>query len=86
MPYIKMEDRFKFDELIDELGNRIGTEGELNYVITMLSHIFLKNKGERYVNYNAIVGALECAKLELYRRRTAIYEDKKIEENGDVPF
>jgi len=30
------------------------------------------------------VGVLECAKMELYRRVAAPYEDKKKEENGDV--
>jgi len=30
------------------------------------------------------IGALECAKLELYRRVAAPYEDTKIAENGDV--
>ena len=30
------------------------------------------------------MGALECAKLELYRRVAAPYEDVKIMENGDV--
>lgn len=31
-----------------------------------------------------IIGALECCKLELYRRIAAPYEDIKIGENGDV--
>ena len=31
-----------------------------------------------------MVGVLECAKLELYRRMAAPYEDEKIEDNGDV--
>lgn len=29
-------------------------------------------------------GALECTKLELYRRRVADYEDQKIADNGDA--
>ena len=33
----------------------------------------------RYQNVNAIIGALECAKLELYRRLIAPYEDTKVE-------
>ena len=33
---------------------------------------------------NAAIGVLECAKLELYRRVVAMYEDGKIKENGDV--
>lgn len=31
-----------------------------------------------------MVGALECAKLELYRRIAIPYEEQKIQENGDV--
>lgn len=45
---------------------------------------YIKTKGESYQTYNDIMGALEGAKLELYRRKIGIYEDKKIEENGDV--
>jgi hypothetical protein len=30
------------------------------------------------------MGVLESAKLELYRRKIAPYEDDKIAENGDV--
>jgi broad-specificity NMP kinase len=38
----------------------------------------------KYHKYNAAVGVLECAKLELYRRLVSGYEDTKIIENGDV--
>lgn len=31
-----------------------------------------------------MVGVLECAKLEAYRRIASPHEDKKIDENGDV--
>ena len=37
-----------------------------------------------YQAINDIIGALESAKLEFYRRPVAIYEDKKIIENGDI--
>ena len=37
-----------------------------------------------YADINSAIGVLECAKLELYRRQAAPYEDKKIEENGEV--
>lgn len=37
-----------------------------------------------YVELNEVVGALESAKLELYRRIVGPYEDKKSAENGDV--
>lgn len=31
-----------------------------------------------------IIGVLRCASNELYRRKIALYEDKKIQDNGDV--
>jgi hypothetical protein len=40
--------------------------------------------GLSYKNINQAIGALECAKLELYRRVAAPYEDKKALINGDV--
>jgi hypothetical protein len=85
MPYIKKEDRDRFNaftRLLDEQDIR--TPGELNYLITMMVHKYLNQKPESYVMYNDAVGALEGAKLELYRRHVASYEDEKIKENGDV--
>jgi hypothetical protein len=59
--------------------------GELNSAITTLVDNYLKDKGgDRYSHLNEVIGAMDCAKLELYRRVAAPYEDKKIEENGDV--
>ena len=87
MPYIKGQDRKKFDDILTVLEAKlpeIKTEGELNYLITKICHIYLKLKGERYSTYNAILGALEGVKLELYRRRVSNYEDDKIAQNGDV--
>lgn len=78
MPYIKQEDR-TFGELPQPLS-----AGELNYVFTLLSIDYWENGGQNYQAFNDIMGALEGCKLELYRRRVAPYEDKKIEENGDV--
>jgi hypothetical protein len=58
---------------------------ELDYAITRLLNGHLQRK-ERlaYAELNEAIGALECAKLELYRRKVAPYEDGKIAENGDV--
>ena len=39
-----------------------------------------------YHHYNQLIGVLECAKLELYRRLIAPYEDVKIIDDGDVYF
>jgi hypothetical protein len=57
--------------------------GNLNYIITRICLYWL-GKSPRYRDYNAVVGALECAKLELYRRQLAAYEDEKIAINGEV--
>jgi len=58
--------------------------GELNYSITVLCVDYLKTNGESYHVYNDIIGALECAKLEMYRRKVADYENAKMIKNGDV--
>ena len=86
MPYIKIQDRNKFESLVKSMHFvEIKTAGELNYLITQLVHSFLSQGPESYQNYNNAMGALEGAKLELYRRSISEYEDEKIEENGDVP-
>jgi hypothetical protein len=81
MPYINQVSR---DELKD--GAKPDSAGELNYAITCLILQYLKTMGERYQTYNDILGALEGAKLELYRRRVAGYEDIKKNQNGEVFF
>jgi hypothetical protein len=85
MPYIKQEDRARLDGLVREMERvEIKTPGELNYLLTLLTHRFLNQKPESYQGYNDCIGALEGAKLELYRRHIASYENDKIKENGDV--
>jgi len=79
MPYITKDRR---DVLQDWEPPEVA--GELNYLITKLCIEYLSYKGEKYATYNDIIGALECAKLEMYRRKISPYENKKIEENGDV--
>jgi len=84
MPYIKKEQRDKYDELIRELAPQIVSTGELNYVVTKLIHTMLKGMGLNYNNLNGFIGVLECIKLELYRKVAAKYEDLKEKENGPV--
>ena len=60
------------------------TSGELNYYLTRLCEEYWTCFGPNYATINDIVGALEGAKLEFYRRIAVPYEDKKILENGDV--
>lgn len=84
MPYIKHEDRPKFDSLIEALDG-IQTVGELNYVVTRLSLRFLKRFGLSYSNISNVVGTLTLIPVEMTRRLVNRYEDIKIAENGDVP-
>lgn len=80
MPYIIKERRPQLTPYL-----RPQNAGELNFIITKLVLDFIENQGGlNYGNVNTAVGALECAKLELYRRLAAPYEDRKIATNGDV--
>jgi predicted negative regulator of RcsB-dependent stress response len=80
MPYIEKQARERLDR-----GDSPKTAGELNYAITRLVDDYLIQLGGiRYAHLNEAVGALECAKLELYRRLAAPYEDRKKQESGDV--
>lgn len=85
MPYIKKEDRYRWEHALKGIALQPPRDaGELNYLITRLTHIFLGTE-YKYQDLNDAIGALEGAKLELYRRYVAPYEDQKIKENGDVP-
>ena len=91
MPYVKQVRRDAIlekcltDEGFDRIINlkEIKTAGELNYAITEMLIAFSK-QGSGYQSINDVVGALEGAKLEFYRRVAVPYEDEKIKENGDV--
>jgi cystathionine beta-lyase family protein involved in aluminum resistance len=80
MPYIKSE--LRSEVLLSP--EAIVNAGELNYYISSLINHFIDIKGKSYATINEVIGALECAKLELYRRIAAPYEDIKIKENGEV--
>jgi hypothetical protein len=80
MPYINSEHAQRL-----AWGNEVpDNAGDMNYMITKLCDEYLQRKGLKYEHINAIVGALECAKLEMYRRLAAPYENQKCLENGDV--
>lgn len=88
MPYIDAARREEFEVDTDFVPTP-ETPGELNYVLTVAVKNYLElrhfeNGRISYSDYNEVIGVLECMKLEIYRRLVAPYEDKKIEENGDV--
>lgn len=81
MPYITEQQRQELGDV--SVGMQARDVGELNYKITQLVLDYLPAK-PRYSDYNSVVGVLESAKLELYRRVVAGYENQKAHDNGDV--
>lgn len=88
MPYIKKDRRERLDIAIAQAVAFLhevpeeDRDGEINYIVTViLKRIYQPPK---YYRYNRAMGVLECIKQEFYRRVVAPYEDKKIQENGDV--
>ena len=80
MPYIEQQKRQDFQEGVGTIEHA----GDLNYVLTRVCLEYINDRGAGYRIYNDVIGALECCKLEMYRRAVAPYEDHKIRENGDV--
>lgn len=94
MPYIPRTDRPIYDESISRLAESLRLQpetkrkGHANYVITQILRLAWgveEPSNESYSSYADLIGTLECAKLELYRRWVAPYEDRAIESNGDLP-
>src|SRR3546814_7393182 len=81
MPYIKENNRSwrKTEAEVDSCG-----PGELNFQLTSLIYDYCQRSNQDYRAINDIVGALEGAKLEFYRRVAAPYEDEKMLYIGDV--
>jgi hypothetical protein len=84
MPYITRERRKVLEYNEDCKKEFPFSPGELNYMFCELAKDYITIKGESYQTYNDIIGALEGAKMEIYRRLIAPYEENKIKENGDV--
>lgn len=79
MPYIHPHAKERL-----QLGEPTLGAGELNYLLTELCLEYMEDHDEGYATLNDIVGALELCKMEFNRRVVTPYEDKKIEDNGDV--
>lgn len=85
MPYISEESKDKVDKGLVALGlSEFECAGDLNYAIHQLIAKYIAQNNRSYQTYNDIVGVLDCAKMELYRRLVSDYEDKKMSQNGDV--
>jgi hypothetical protein len=85
MPYISSSQKEKIDRgLVASHLSEFKDAGGLNYAIHKLIAEYLSQNKESYQTYNDIIGALECVKMEIYRRKIGVYEEVKIVQNGDV--
>lgn len=81
MPYVSRDVRAELRATLDRMPENAG---ELNFLLTSLVDDYLMQDKTNYQRINEVIGVLECAKLELYRRIAVPYEDKKKHINGDV--
>lgn len=88
MPYIKKHRREKLDHYIEDLAEQLtfldNNKGDLNYTISRLVALHLKDVGKSYDSLSDITGVLNDVKTEFERRVVSPYENQKILENGDV--
>jgi len=76
MPYIPKARRYP--DLVPE------NIGELTYMLTKLCVDYGTDRRRSFALYAEVIAALECAKLEYYRRVVSLHENKKQVEHGDV--
>ena len=80
MPYIEPYERQELDFIVSSMSH-LRIDGDLNYVLFALCKRFIE---PGYNNYKNFCGELRQCATEIERRLLASYEDRKIEENGDV--
>ena len=88
MPYIsKVRSKEISIDALKEIADKIKQPGELNYIITTLMVLYLKNIGTNYTNLSMVAAQGHNASYEFYRRLTAEYEDmKRLHEDNIDPY
>ena len=86
MPYIPSTRSREINNELTTIGDQFMPQnaGDLNYIVSTFIDNFLVEKGLRYSHINEMIGALDCCKMELYRRIAEPYEDSVIDKNGDA--
>ena len=83
MPYIPQKRRDIIDRDLTDQGTtwKPSNAGDLNYLVSAFIDNYLVEKGVRYAHINEMIGALECCKIELYRKiGIAVIDPAKISE------
>lgn len=84
MPYIKPEERQKFQVCLDDIVDHIRTKGELTYCLYYLALKVMQSRGRSYTHISMAASAVHDAWAEFRRRHLDRYEDDKMHENGDI--
>ena len=87
MPYTKQERRRPLEPAIHEITETLDAMDWQTGDLTFLFYALAKKVSDKKLSYDTlsrIRAALQDAHDEFYRRICVPYEDKKIEENGDV--
>lgn len=83
MPYIPAEARRQNADLILRLSARITCPGDFNWIICAL---YCGVAQDSYTDKSRWLAAVRDAADEIYRRDLAPYEDRKAQDNGDLPW
>lgn len=85
MPYIKEEQRKRYDTWLNALGTKgIPTKGDLEYCLFKLLKTYMRDKEVRYSTLHDAVYAAQHVADEFRRRYLDKREDEAREVNGDV--
>jgi len=88
MPYVKRELRALVNHGIEGLVRQVmraeNPAGLLTYILYKLSKGIIDRFPASYASISSVIMCLDNTKSELYRKILAPYEDRKIEENGDI--
>jgi hypothetical protein len=84
MPYIRREDRPKYDAGIDRLPETIETKGDLEYCLMRVAMRYLSTRLRTFTNLHDAAYALEHVGHEIRRRFLDVREEEARADNGDV--
>lgn len=91
MPYIEQSSRERIDKYLNPVLEEIRkdaedceiVEGELNYILTKIIMAYIGDC-KCYASFNQVLGVLDSASREFYRRVVGPYEQEKMKTHGDV--
>jgi hypothetical protein len=86
MPYVKPEDRKKYDKVIEAIKNleKIDTKGDLEFIVFYLMRAYMVKREARYSTLHDVVYAVQHCADEFRRRFLDKREDEAKELNGDI--